>query len=143
MLGTGMGIPSTAIYVHELIHHYEVKTIVRCGTIGAMLPDMELGELVLAISAATDASYNKITFNGQDFAPAADYSLLENAVLICRDRKMPFRVAQVFSTDRFYSEDPTGWSPGSNMEWQEQKWKLQYSIHWEPETKSKHWLSYL
>jgi purine-nucleoside phosphorylase len=111
MLGTGMGIPSTAIYVHELIHHYGVKTIVRCGTIGVMLPDMELGELVIAISAATDSAFNKITFNGHDFAPTADFSLLEQAVNICRSKQKSFRVAQVLSTDRFYSEDANRFEP--------------------------------
>ena len=111
MLGTGMGIPSAAIYIHELIHHYGVKTIVRCGTIGALLPDVELGELVVAISAATDSSFNKITFNGQDFAPAADFGLLEQAVKLCRNRKLSFRVAQVLSTDRFYNEDNNWMQP--------------------------------
>lgn len=111
MLGTGMGIPSTAIYIHELIHHYGVKTIVRCGTIGALLPEMELGELVVAISAATDSAFNKVTFSGQDFAPAADYSLLEQAVNICRSKQISFRVAQVLSTDNFYSEDANRFEP--------------------------------
>ena len=34
--GAGMGIPSTAIYINELISDYGVKNLVRVGTCGAI-----------------------------------------------------------------------------------------------------------
>ena len=39
--GTGMGIPSISIYVHELIHEYGCKKLFRVGTCGGMHPDVE------------------------------------------------------------------------------------------------------
>src|ERR1035437_5915310 len=46
VMGTGIGIPSTAIYIHELIHAYGVKKIIRIGTCGALQPDLNLGQLI-------------------------------------------------------------------------------------------------
>ena len=46
--GTGMGQSSLAIYVHELIHVYNVKNIIRIGTCGALKTDIKLGEIIIA-----------------------------------------------------------------------------------------------
>lgn len=34
--GTGMGIPSTAIYINELIQFYGTKNLIRVGTCGGL-----------------------------------------------------------------------------------------------------------
>ena len=47
---TGMGTPSTAIVVEELVQ-LGVRRLLRVGTCGALSPGLELGELVLALSA--------------------------------------------------------------------------------------------
>ena len=41
---TGMGIPSFSIYVHELIHVYGAKKLIRIGTCGGMHQDLNLRE---------------------------------------------------------------------------------------------------
>lgn len=111
MMGTGMGIPSTAIYLHELITEYKIKKVVRAGTAGAMLENIELGDVILAISASTDSGINKSTFNGHDFAPIASYDLLEKAVAFSNKNDFPYRVGQVLSSDTFYSDDPSRMQP--------------------------------
>jgi purine-nucleoside phosphorylase len=105
MMGTGMGMPSTAIYLHELAQSYHVKTVIRAGTMGAMNAALDLGDVFLAISASTDSAMNKLTFNDGDFAPTASFELLEGAASICKSKQIPFKVGQVLSTDVFYSED--------------------------------------
>src|SRR5690606_7015521 len=40
--GTGMGIPSISIYVHELINSYQVKQLIRVGSCGALQPDVKV-----------------------------------------------------------------------------------------------------
>ena len=47
---TGMGGPSTAIVVHELID-MGARRFIRIGTCGALDPDLELGQLVTAVDA--------------------------------------------------------------------------------------------
>lgn len=76
VMGTGMGMPTLAIYLHELINEYDVKTLIRVGTCGALQPGLDIGELVLPMSASTNSNMNKRRFGGLDYAPTADFDLL-------------------------------------------------------------------
>jgi purine-nucleoside phosphorylase len=104
--GTGMGQPSLAIYVTELIREYEVRQLVRVGSCGALAPSLALGDLVLAISASTDSAMNRIRFEGLEYAPAADFALLRSAVEAAEARGIPTTVGSVFSADSFYADRP-------------------------------------
>lgn len=107
--GTGMGIPSTAIYLHELIHEYGVKKIIRIGTCGAIQPELELGQLILAEAAYTDSATNLHYFNGMDSAPKATASLLKLAQDAAERLHIPALQGPVFSTDMFYTEEANRW----------------------------------
>ena len=107
--GGGMGIPSNSIYIHELINEYDVKNIIRIGTCGSIQPDIELGEIVLAISGSSDSSINRIDFGGLDFAPTADFSLLSSAAEKAKELSIDIRVGAIFSTDTFYNRNPDRW----------------------------------
>ena len=79
--GTGMGIPSISIYVHELIHEFGCKKLFRVGTCGAMHPDVHLRDVLIAQAASTDSSIIRNIFGGSiNFCPIADYDLLSKAV---------------------------------------------------------------
>jgi len=103
--GTGMGQPSLAIYVHELMHHYGVKTLMRVGSCGGIAPDLNVNDVILAMAASTDSSMNQRQFAGMDFAPCADWQLLHTAAQCAGKRDVPVRIGGVFSGDRFYSGD--------------------------------------
>ena len=45
---TGMGQPSMAIYAQELFDDYDVRTIIRVGTCGALADGLALGSLLVA-----------------------------------------------------------------------------------------------
>ena len=104
--GSGMGQPSLAIYVHELFTEYAVQQVVRVGSCGALVPDLGLRDVVLAISASTDSAMNRIRFEGLDYAATADFALLNTAYAVAVARGTPVTVGQVFSTDAFYSDRP-------------------------------------
>src|SRR5687767_7647869 len=53
---TGMGMPSCAIYVHELLAQYGARVLVRIGTCGAIRVGVSTRDLVLAQAAATDSA---------------------------------------------------------------------------------------
>ena len=72
IMGSGMGMPSISIYAHELFDYFGVQQIIRVGTCGGLLADMQIGDLVLASAASTDSVMNRQRFNGWDFAAAAD-----------------------------------------------------------------------
>ncbi len=110
--GTGMGQPSLAIYAQELIDSYQVKKIIRVGTCGALEAGIELGQVIIAQGASTDANINKLTFQGLDYAPIADFGLLSNAFQKAGELGIPVLVGGIFSTDFFYfKNDPERWTP--------------------------------
>ncbi|WP_139978248.1 purine-nucleoside phosphorylase [Nocardioides litoris] len=100
--GSGMGQPSMSIYVHELFTAYDVATIVRVGSCGALTEDLALRDLVIASGACTDSSMNRITFGGLDYAPVADFGLLRDAAAAAPEAK----VGLIYSSDSFYPTRP-------------------------------------
>lgn len=109
VMGTGMGIPSHTIYVHELLAEYGVKTLIRVGTCGALKPDLEVGDIVLAIAASTDSNVNRLRFGGMDYAPAASFQLLRKAYAAAVERGVIVHAGPILSSDTFYGDDPAWW----------------------------------
>ncbi len=107
--GTGMGIPSISIYATELIKDYGVKNLVRIGSCGAVKPEINLRDIILAEGASTDSQTNKLVFGGADFAAIANFELLLEAYNIVKKKKMNVHVGNVLSSDIFYSDDPNFW----------------------------------
>ena len=104
VLGSGMGIPSCAIYATELARVHGVRRIVRVGTCGGV-GDVALGDLLLAQSASTDSNFNRLHFGGHDLAACADFELLRAVFETATRQQIEARVAGVFSTDCFYGGD--------------------------------------
>ena len=102
---TGMGIPSFSIYVHELIHVYGAKKLIRVGTCGGMHKNLNLREVLIAQGASTDSSIVEKTFGGAiNFSLLADYNLLSGAVKNARDLNISVKVGNIICTDRFYND---------------------------------------
>ncbi|MDR0524885.1 MAG: purine-nucleoside phosphorylase [Spirochaetaceae bacterium] len=112
--GTGMGIPSISIYVHELFHDYGVQRAIRIGTAGAIQPELQVRDLVLAMTASTDSGANNLRFAGRSFAPAASFSLLKTAFDSAVQKGLHPKVGGIISSDMFYSEDPDEWKLWAN-----------------------------
>lgn len=105
VMGSGMGMPSIALYSYELYHFYGVESIIRIGSAGALQEGMKLKDLVIAMGACTDSSYaGQLNVPG-NFAPIADYELLEKAVLAAREKNISVKVGNVLSADGFYNFD--------------------------------------
>ena len=103
--GTGMGIPSISIYVHELICDYNVQTLVRIGTCGAFPENLHVRDVVIAQGACTDSAFNKHKFRGMDYAPIADFELLRKAYDYAQKSGFKARVGNVLTSDFFYTDD--------------------------------------
>ena len=106
--GSGMGIPSALIYYTELIREYGVKTIIRVGTAGALQERLKLRDLVIALSASTNSGTNREIFGQGDYAPTADFNLLQRAVDQAEKMGLDFEAGNILSSDTFYppSRDP-------------------------------------
>jgi 5'-methylthioadenosine phosphorylase/purine-nucleoside phosphorylase len=100
---TGMGCPSAAIVIEELVQ-LGVKRLLRIGTCGGLQPDMKLGDLVVAISAvAADSTAQHLV--REPHAPTADWELVHHAVHFAKELGKPLRVGPIVSSDLFYNPD--------------------------------------
>lgn len=102
--GTGMGQPSLAIYVHELVADYGARTLLRVGSCGAMQPEVGIRDVVIGLSAATDSAVNALRFEGFHYAPTADFSLARAVAERAEAAGVRHHVGQLFSTDTFYHD---------------------------------------
>ena len=104
--GSGMGMPSLSIYVNELIKDYDVKTLIRIGSAGAMSPQVKLRDVVIAMTASSLSTPSMGMFKEINYAPCADFNLLEAAVKAARSRNIGTHVGGIYSADVFYDERP-------------------------------------
>lgn len=102
--GSGMGMPSFSIYGTELFNDYNVQTIVRVGSCGALNTEVKVRDLILAAGTCTDSGMNRLRFEGVDFAPIASFDLLRTAYDIAVENKIPTHVGNILSSDSFYND---------------------------------------
>lgn len=102
---SGMGQPSLAIYVHELINVFGVKKIIRVGTCGGLSADVKVRDIILAMGASTDSGIVKGRFGAFNFAPIADFGLLRTAANLAEERGLPYHAGNMLSSDVFYHTD--------------------------------------
>ncbi len=112
VMGTGMGCPSIGIYSYELIHFYGVEKLIRIGSCGAMIKDLALGDIVMALAASTDSNYAHQYQLPGIFSAGASFDLLRKAVDSAERNGFRYKVGNVLSSDVFYGDVPTmdSWS---------------------------------
>ncbi len=104
VMGGGMGMPSMGIYSYELFNFYDVKSIIRIGSAGAINSSVNLKDIVIAMGACTDSNYgHQYGLNGT-FAPIATFSLLKKAEVCAKALGINTVVGNVLSSDIFYSD---------------------------------------
>lgn len=102
--GTGMGMPSAAIYATELIREYEVKKLIRVGTCGSIQKDVHVRDLVIAQAAATSSNIIRNDFPKHDFPQIADFDLLLKSYNLAKEKGFTIHVGNVLSDDVFYKD---------------------------------------
>ncbi|MBQ2694125.1 MAG: purine-nucleoside phosphorylase [Clostridia bacterium] len=112
VMASGMGMPSIGIYSYELFNFYDVETIIRVGSAGAISPDLHLRDVIFGMGACTNSSYARQYNLPGDFAPIADYETLQNAVKAADTLGVKPFIGNLFSSDTFYDD------ANSLAEWQ-------------------------
>ena len=102
--GSGMGMPSLSIYVNELIRNYNAKTFIRIGSAGGMQKKIKLRDVVIAMTATSVSTPSTTIFKELNFAPCADFGLLQSAAKIAETKKRKTHVGGIYSSDTFYDE---------------------------------------
>ena len=104
VMGSGMGIPSIAIYSYELYHFYDVESIIRIGSAGGLAPQVELRDIVIGQGACTDSNFAAQYKLPGTIAPLGDYTMLRQAVEAAEAMGARYHVGNLLSSDVFYSE---------------------------------------
>ncbi|WP_411029904.1 purine-nucleoside phosphorylase [Spongiimicrobium sp. 3-5] len=104
--GTGMGIPSTLIYCHELIKDYNVKNLIRVGSAGSYQKKVKIRDIVIAMAASTNSGLNNLDFPNASFAPTASFDLFMKATQYAHTHQIRITAGNVLSTDQFYEHNP-------------------------------------
>jgi DeoD family purine-nucleoside phosphorylase len=101
---SGMGCPSAGIVIEELIQ-LGVEKLMRVGTCGGLQPNMEMGELIVALSATPADATPLHLIGNEPHAPTADWELVHGAVHHAKELDKKVRVGGVVSSDVFYNPD--------------------------------------
>jgi purine-nucleoside phosphorylase len=104
--GSGMGMPSISIYLHELFEEYDVQAVTRVGSCGALTTDLQLRDMVIASGACTDSQINRLTFEGLDYAAVPDFGLMRRAWDAAQTMPVTTKIGLIMSSDSFYSSRP-------------------------------------
>jgi DeoD family purine-nucleoside phosphorylase len=101
---TGMGCPSAAIVMEELVQ-LGVKRFIRVGTCGGLRLDLHIGDLVVALSAVPADATARHYVDDEPHAPTASWELVHAAVHSAKELGLPVRVGPIVSSDTFYDPD--------------------------------------
>lgn len=107
IMAHGMGVPSCSIYAKELITEYQVENLIRIGSCGAVLDEVDVGDVVIGLGASTDSRVNRIRFQDYDFAAIADFGLVQTLFQAAQDEQISVRVGGLFTSDFFYHPNET------------------------------------
>jgi len=110
---TGMGCPSAAIVMEELVQ-LGVKRFLRVGTCGGLQADLELGDLIVAITAVPADATARHYVGNEPHCPTADWELVHGAVHAAKEIGQPIRVGAIATSDTFYDPDD-----GRHRRWSE------------------------
>ncbi len=105
IMGSGMGMASIGIYSYELYKFYDVDVIIRIGSAGAYVDDLQLFDLVLASGAYSESSYAYAQSKCQDEIMYPNKEV--NEVIKQQAIKLgyPLKESMIHSSDVFYHEE--------------------------------------
>jgi purine-nucleoside phosphorylase len=101
---TGMGCPSAAIVVEELVQ-LGVKRLLRVGTCGGLQPDLALGDLIVALAAVPADATARHLVGTDEHCPTASWELVHGAVHVAKEAGQAMRIGPIVSSDLFYNPD--------------------------------------
>ena len=102
VVSTGIGGPSAAIAMEELIH-CGADTFIRIGTCGGMQPQVEAGHLVIATGAVRYEGTSK-EYAPIEFPAVADFTVTAALKEAAEKMEMPYHLGILHCKDNFYGQ---------------------------------------
>lgn len=105
--GSGMGQPSIGIYAYELYKFYGVESIIRVGSAGSYVKDLNLYAIFLPTSSYSDnKSFNKLMAGKNSAVTRPSAFLVSKIRKASKRHQITIHEGRVHSSDVFYSARP-------------------------------------
>lgn len=105
VMGTGMGMPSIAIYSYELINTFGVKNLIRIGSCGTIQENIDVYDIIFGLGTSTDSNFAHQFCLPGTFSPTASWELLEKAKKSADSLNIKVHIGNILSSDVFYSDN--------------------------------------
>ena len=101
VMSSGMGMPSMGIYSYELFKFYDVENIIRVGSSGAMVPELNLFDIVLAQNVFTEGNY-ALTFASENCHQVESNKILNNQIIkTAQSQKINLKIGNTICSEVF------------------------------------------
>ena len=102
VMASGMGIPSMGIYSYELYKFYDVDYIIRVGTAGSYIKEMNLYDTLLVDGVYSESTYAKIAYNYDSNTINSSNKLNDAIKKAAADKSIDLKIGNAHSSDVFY-----------------------------------------
>ncbi len=105
VMASGMGMPSIGIYSYELYKFYNVDNIIRIGSAGSYVKELNIYDILLVDKSYSESSYAN-TQNGETKNILESSKYLNDIIInTSKELNINIQVGTVHSSDVFYKED--------------------------------------
>lgn len=105
--GSGMGQPSIGIYSYELFKFYDVENIIRIGSAGAYVKELDLYDVVLVSEAYSDSTaFSELVLGEKTHVQKPSAELNAKLKEIGKELNIPVKEERTHSSDVFYAIRP-------------------------------------
>lgn len=101
---SGMGNPSMGIYSHELFKEYDVKYIIRIGTMGAYT-DLNLKDIVIVDNSITNSNYGLYAAGYNSNIINSNNGLNDIIINSANENNIKVYKGNIYSSDVFYEKE--------------------------------------
>lgn len=102
VMGSGMGLASIGIYSYELFKFYDVDRIIRVGSAGSYIPELDLYDIVLGKSCYSESTFGLAQNGDSADVKFADSGLNEAIIKAAQTLGTTVTSARIHSSDVFY-----------------------------------------
>ena len=103
VMASGMGIPSMGIYSYELYKFYDVDNIIRIGTCGSLVKDLNLYDIVVACESYSESTYGVCYGDTSEIMSGSEYLITKASEEAIKLNKKITKV-RANTSDTFYAE---------------------------------------
>lgn len=102
---SGMGNPSIGIYSYELFSEYNVDSIIRIGSCGAYVPNLNINDLILVDNSYSESTYGFILDDNTDKYAKSSNELNKLIEATANENNISINIGNIYCSDVFYEKE--------------------------------------